>query len=769
MRPRRPMKPSSTSASDTRRTVWPNSVATSSAVSVSMHVVDLQHHALTHQELDDLDAADGHPVGQLLHGDDVGDDDFAGDAGLFGGRRPCAFPSRVRGPGEPRPASACARRSPRRRRRPGWSGGLRGACGAPLVRRDGLAGRAGALVAAAVVVVVVGTAVEVGAAGTRGLAGGALDFGRGRRRGRTQRRRRAAARAAGTRGVARARGTRGAGPNSGRSRRRGRGAIAAAAASRARRPPPSRGGVGAARRRRARARGRSRPIGGGAAGRGRRARVVARRARRCGRPGVRPCAVACAALATGGRGGRGAARRGRRRGAARRGAAAGAARRRGGGGGRRGGGRGRRRGGGGRSRRGGGCGGGAAARPRRRRRCGGGGLGARLRRPGGASAAAARAAARRRAGGRRAPRRDRPPAGGGRRGGARTRARPGAAACAARVSAADGAARLPAGARCARPLGLDHHRLGPAVAEALLHRARADRAAGRGFRVRGARPARAGRFRCRRRSCARFTPAPAETVAHRSFQYAKGRAAIARPARLKAPRANSQEGADGSRPVARTSVVQRSAPRPARKAVCITFSPPKAKPNSSDVKTPNRPGGLGGACGPALQHLAPAVGGAVGGLDQPGGLAGGDRGGDLLEAGDKVARRAAQGPGRPAAAVSAGVSTWSARSGGGGELGLGGAGEQALLAPPSRPPARSAATHMPRPGSLRARSGTTAPSGPATKRISRASSMTSPETMSRALARRPGRGSRAPLGQARAALSTSSAAASSSAASHARR
>ncbi len=28
-------------------------------------VVDLQHHALTHQELDDLDAAHGHPVGQL--------------------------------------------------------------------------------------------------------------------------------------------------------------------------------------------------------------------------------------------------------------------------------------------------------------------------------------------------------------------------------------------------------------------------------------------------------------------------------------------------------------------------------------------------------------------------------------------------------------------------------------------------------------------------------------------------------------------------------
>ena len=44
---------------------------------------------------------------------------------------------------------------------------------------------------------------------------------------------------------------------------------------------------------------------------------------------------------------------------------------------------------------------------------------------------------------------------------------------------------------------------------------------------------------------------------------------------------------------------------------------------------------------------------------------------------------------------------------------------------------RSAATHMPRPGSLRARSGVTTPSGPATNRISASSAMTWPETMSR--------------------------------------
>ena len=46
-------------------------------------VVDLHHHALTHQELDDLDAAGGHAVGQFAHRDHVGDDDLAGHAGRF--------------------------------------------------------------------------------------------------------------------------------------------------------------------------------------------------------------------------------------------------------------------------------------------------------------------------------------------------------------------------------------------------------------------------------------------------------------------------------------------------------------------------------------------------------------------------------------------------------------------------------------------------------------------------------------------------------------
>src|SRR5579859_2870409 len=47
------------------------------------NVVDLQHHALTHQELDDFDAANGHPVGEFADRDDIGDDDLTGRAGLL--------------------------------------------------------------------------------------------------------------------------------------------------------------------------------------------------------------------------------------------------------------------------------------------------------------------------------------------------------------------------------------------------------------------------------------------------------------------------------------------------------------------------------------------------------------------------------------------------------------------------------------------------------------------------------------------------------------
>ena len=41
------------------------------------HVVDLHHQALTHQEFDDVDAAHGHAVGQFADGDGVGNDDLA--------------------------------------------------------------------------------------------------------------------------------------------------------------------------------------------------------------------------------------------------------------------------------------------------------------------------------------------------------------------------------------------------------------------------------------------------------------------------------------------------------------------------------------------------------------------------------------------------------------------------------------------------------------------------------------------------------------------
>ena len=47
------------------------------------HVVDLQHQALTHQELDHFHATRRHPLGQFAHGDDVGDHHFARNAGLL--------------------------------------------------------------------------------------------------------------------------------------------------------------------------------------------------------------------------------------------------------------------------------------------------------------------------------------------------------------------------------------------------------------------------------------------------------------------------------------------------------------------------------------------------------------------------------------------------------------------------------------------------------------------------------------------------------------
>ena len=46
------------------------------------HIGDLAHLAVAHQELDDVDAALGHAVGELLDGDDLGNDDLALDLGL---------------------------------------------------------------------------------------------------------------------------------------------------------------------------------------------------------------------------------------------------------------------------------------------------------------------------------------------------------------------------------------------------------------------------------------------------------------------------------------------------------------------------------------------------------------------------------------------------------------------------------------------------------------------------------------------------------------
>ena len=74
-----PTKPISTSASETRFGVWPNSCTMSSAVSASTHVGDLMHRAFLHQILDEVDGALRHAVRQFLNGDGFGDDHLARD------------------------------------------------------------------------------------------------------------------------------------------------------------------------------------------------------------------------------------------------------------------------------------------------------------------------------------------------------------------------------------------------------------------------------------------------------------------------------------------------------------------------------------------------------------------------------------------------------------------------------------------------------------------------------------------------------------------
>ena len=72
-------RPSSTSDSATRLTVWPNSVSDQLGGIGVDHVVDLVHLALRHQQLDHVDGALGHAVGEFLDGDRLGQHDFAHD------------------------------------------------------------------------------------------------------------------------------------------------------------------------------------------------------------------------------------------------------------------------------------------------------------------------------------------------------------------------------------------------------------------------------------------------------------------------------------------------------------------------------------------------------------------------------------------------------------------------------------------------------------------------------------------------------------------
>ena len=76
-------RPSSTSDSATRLTVWPISVGDQLGGVGVDHVGDLVHLALAHQQLDDVDAAFRHAVGEFLDGDRLGQDDFARQALLL--------------------------------------------------------------------------------------------------------------------------------------------------------------------------------------------------------------------------------------------------------------------------------------------------------------------------------------------------------------------------------------------------------------------------------------------------------------------------------------------------------------------------------------------------------------------------------------------------------------------------------------------------------------------------------------------------------------
>ena len=76
------MKPSSTSASETRRDRMSELLGDQLGGVGIDHVGDLMHLAVLHQIFDDVDAPLGHAVGELLNGDDLGDHDLALDLRL---------------------------------------------------------------------------------------------------------------------------------------------------------------------------------------------------------------------------------------------------------------------------------------------------------------------------------------------------------------------------------------------------------------------------------------------------------------------------------------------------------------------------------------------------------------------------------------------------------------------------------------------------------------------------------------------------------------
>src|SRR6185437_14225655 len=254
------------------------------------------------------------------------------------------------------------------------------------------------------------------------------------------------------------------------------------------------------------------------------------------------------------------------------------------------------------------------------------------------------------------------------------------------------------------PLLLHHHGLGAAMAEALLD--------GGSFRL------------LQRQRLGR--PFGFVSIAHESLSFRAG------------GRARKPERRSASR-------ISRSARPPGWTAACITFSRPSAKPNSALVRLSITTQFNSMRCAAAYNLRLPSAAPSKASISTFGGLAPSNARSTLSKPSTSAPDRRAM-PRSPSMRVTSAFSARSARSVVAVTCVLA-AREKSFFSTALAMAWREASTHRPRPGSLAATSGTTTPSGPATKRNRRCSGKTSPDTMSRrsrASAREPSKESRAP-------------------------